>query len=92
MPAPKGHTWNKGKKNRLGTTNKLKKETKDLIQQFVDKNFDAAMKTWNKIDDPEKKVKLFISLLPYAAPRLNNITVNDSSGNDIVRQMLDQQK
>ena len=50
------------------------------------------MKTWNKIDDPEKKVKLFISLLPYAAPRLNNITVNDSSGNDIVRQMLEQQK
>ena len=47
MPAPKGHTWNKGKKNRLGTTNKMKKETKDLIQQFVDKNFDAAMKTWD---------------------------------------------
>ena len=56
MPAPKGHTWNKGKKsNRLGTKNKLKKETKDLIQQFVDKNFDAAMKTWNKIDDPERR-------------------------------------
>ena len=54
--------------------------------------FDAAMKTWDKIDDPEKKVKLFISLLPYAAPRLSNITVNDSSGNDIVRQMLEQQK
>lgn len=89
MAAPKG---NKYAQARTGKKNKIHRETKELIAKFVDKNFDEAMKTWNSIPNPADKVKTFIMLLPYVAPRLNNVTVADSTGNDIVKQILESQK
>lgn len=92
MAAPKGHTFNKGKSNRKGKPNKVKKETKELIKCFVDDNFEEAMRTWATIPNPADKVKTFIALFPYCAPRLNNITVEDANGNDIVKQILNSQQ
>lgn len=91
MAAAKGNQYTKGMSQRKGKPNKLTKETKELLKKFVDDNFDTAVEDWANIEDKGLKVKLFIQFLPYAAPRLNSVTVQDANGSDVIRQILESQ-
>ena len=91
MAAPKGNKYAADPNKRRRGQNKINKETKELLKKFVDDNFDTAIKDWESIQDNGLKVKLFIQFLPYAAPRLNSVTVQDANGANLVRELLEQQ-
>ena len=92
MAAIKGNKYASDPNKPKRGPNKINKETKELLKKFVDENFDKAIADWESIEDKGLKVKLFIQFLPYAAPRLNSVTVQDASGSDIIREILDSQK
>ena len=70
---------------------RINRETKVLLAKFVEENFDNAVADWASIEDKALKVKLFIQFLPYAAPRLNSVTVQDANGSDVIREILESQ-
>lgn len=91
MASPKGNRYAADPTKRKRGQNKINRETKELLRKFVDDNFDTAIKEWESIEDKGLKVKLFIQFLPYAAPRLNSVTVQDAHGTNLVRELLEQQ-
>lgn len=91
MAAHKGNNYAKDPNKPKRGPNKINKETKDLLKKFVDENFETAVEDWASIEDKGLKVKLFIQFLPYAAPRLNSVTVQDANGSDVIRQILEAQ-
>jgi hypothetical protein len=44
-----------------------------IIHQFVTENFDEAIRLWQSIEDPEKKVKLYLDLCAFVLPKLQAV-------------------
>lgn len=49
---------------------KISQDLREALVVFLSENFAVTMDQFNKIDTPEKKVKMFIELLSFALPRL----------------------
>ena len=74
-----------------GATNKTTKATKELLEQFINKNFLEAVSAWSDLE-PVDKVKTYFSLLRYVVPTLTSVKVNDTNDLNIVRKILENQK
>jgi len=91
MPFAKGHKTNEGRQNRKGVQNKTTLKTKKLIASFMDENFKEVETAWSGLE-PLEKVKTYISLVKYVMPVLSSVKVEDSDGEDVLKQFLAKQK
>lgn len=74
-----------------GSKNKTLKATKVMLEHFMNNNFEEAVSAWNELE-PLDKVKTYFSLIKYVVPALSSVRVDDQSGNNIVRKILEEQK
>ena len=59
-----------------GTPNKINSGLREKIANFLETNFDDAMKEWNNIKDPTQKVRTFCDLMKYAVPTLQSVNLD----------------
>ena len=89
MAAPKGNTFSPGRKK--GGANKTTTATKELITAFMQEKFSDVKTAWEGLDDAEK-VKTYISLVKYVMPTLSSVKVEDSNGDDVLKNFLKKEK
>ncbi len=59
-----------------GTPNKLNKELRERINNFLTDNWQQVEQDFKNLE-PEKRIALFEKLLQYALPKLQNIETPD---------------
>lgn len=79
----KGRTKTGGRAK--GTPNTRPTELRGIIHRFVTENFDEVTKLWQSIEDPDKKVKLYLDLCAFVLPKLQAVQadINVSKASDI---------
>lgn len=55
-----------------GTTNKVTKERRELISEFLDKEWPNFQKMYES-SDKETKMKIYMEMLPYTTPKMASI-------------------
>ena len=76
MAQKKGQTGNPAGRPK-GSPNKQNKALRILIMNFCEDNFDGILKDWAELPAKER-IRLYIDLLGYVLPRLENIHVSES--------------
>ena len=89
MGAPKGNTFSPGRTK--GKPNKTTTATKELITAFMQEKFLDVQGAWERLDNAEK-VKTYISLVKYVMPVLSSVKVEDSNGDDVLKNFLKKEK
>jgi hypothetical protein len=67
----KGRTKTSGRTK--GSPNAKPIELRGIIHQFVRDNFDEAMNLWQSIEEPDKKLKLYLDLCAFVLPKLQAV-------------------
>ena len=75
MPFTKGHTLSPGRKK--GQLNKSTKTTRSMLTAIMDKNYDKVERVLSDLEGKEY-VDAITKLLPYIAPKLQAIAVQDN--------------
>ena len=90
MGFKKGHLKIGGRKK--GSLNTRPTELRAVIHQFVTMNFDEVTRLWQSIEDPDKKMKLYLDLCAFVLPKLQavqaDINVNRASDIESDLRML----
>ena len=55
-----------------GTPNKSTGERRELIDRFLNDNWDDFCDLW-KVADPDTKLKIYMDLLPYSTPKMASV-------------------
>lgn len=64
---------------RKGKPNKITRELRERIKEFLDGNADKFMADWQEIESPVERCKLYIAAARFILPSLQAIDVNDVS-------------
>jgi len=88
MGLRKGQTNNKAGKP-AGTLNKMGRELRLQIGDFLEENFPKVIQEFNSLKGKDK-VKLYTDLLPYYLSRLESIEVNELGLETLTDKQLDQ--
>lgn len=75
---------------KAGTPNKITKEKRELIAKFIDENWDDFQSSFTKIDKPEAKCSIMVSLLPFAFPKLAQVDYKDTTPIKTFKDELDE--
>ena len=67
----KGKT-NNPKGRPAGVPNKVTKELRQIIDEFINDNIDKVKKDFEKLE-PKDRIRLFVDLLQYAIPKYQSI-------------------
>ena len=70
MPYKKGESGNPNGRA-AGVPNKATKQIREMINDFLDSNFDNIVEAFNELQ-PREKVKFYIDLLQYGVPKLQS--------------------
>ena len=89
MGAKIGNKYSPGRPK--GGTNKTTAATKELITAFMQEKFEDVRTAWEGLPDDEK-VKTYISLVKYVMPTLSSVKVEDSNGDDVLKNFLKKEK
>lgn len=83
MGFKKGHQKMGGRTK--GVLNARPTELRGIIHRFVTENFDEVTKLWQSIEEPDKKVKLYLDLCAFVLPKLQAVQadINVSKASDI---------
>jgi hypothetical protein len=57
-----------------GTPNKVTKERRELISEFLNENWDDFKQNY-KNADPPTKLKIYMEMIPYTTPKMASIEV-----------------
>lgn len=74
MPRPKGQPKIGGRKK--GTPNKVSKDLRERIRLFLDEKWPEAIETWEDIDKPGEKLRLYIDLSRFVLPVLQSVSLD----------------
>ena len=90
----KGRTKTGGRTK--GTPNARPIELRGIIHQFVTENFEEAIRLWQSIEEPDKKLKLYLDLCVFVLPKLQavqaDINVNKVSDiEDDLRKLAEEE-
>lgn len=86
-----GHKTNEGRSNRKGVQNKTTKQTKELITKFMEDKFESVVAEFDRMEGADK-VRTYFSLVKFVMPTLASVKVEESNEDDIIQQILDNQK
>lgn len=73
-----------------GTPNKVNKETRALIANFVEENWEQFKEDFRNIADPEKKCSIFMQMMSYYAPKLSSVEYKDKTPAKTFKDELDE--
>lgn len=73
-----------------GTPNKVNRDRREKLAQFLDENYDEFIGCWKLIDDPYKKCSIYTSLISFATPKLQSIELNNQTGQKSFEEELDE--
>lgn len=96
---------NTGKKyggRKPGTPNKTTAEIKEALNAFIGTNIDKLQEDFDAIEEPEKRMQLFIKLMNYVVPQQQSINakidiekqlqaMDEEALQMLARMILDQQ-
>lgn len=74
MPRPKGQPKIGGRKK--GTPNKVAKDLRERIRLFLEEKWPEAVETWESIDKPGEKLRLYIDLSRFVLPVLQSVSLD----------------
>lgn len=83
----------KGKKTggrQLGTKNKVKKPMRDKIVEFSLETFDEFVTAFRRIDEPDRKCKIWIDLLGYGTPKLSSVEMRENGSGKTFAEELEE--
>ena len=72
MARPKGDGRGRIGGRAKGTPNKVSKERRELISEFLDKEWPNFLKMYNE-SDRETKMKIYMEMIPYTTPKMASI-------------------
>ena len=55
-----------------GTTNKVTKERRELISEFLDQEWPNFQKMYDRADE-ETKMKIYMEMIPYTTPKMASV-------------------
>lgn len=74
MSRPKGQPKIGGRKK--GTPNKVAKDLRERIRLFLEEKWPEAVETWESIDKPGEKLRLYIDLSRFVLPVLQSVSLD----------------
>ena len=63
---------NQGGGRKKGTPNRVTKERRELISEFLDQNWDDFKKLY-KNADADTKLKIYMEMIPYTTPKMASV-------------------
>jgi len=73
-----------------GTPNKVNKETRALLANFVEENWETFKTDYKNITDPEKKCSIFLQIMSYVTPKLQAVEYQDKTPPKTFKDELDE--
>ena len=68
-----------------------KNKMRDKVRTFIETEWEN-FPTWFNNLKPEKRISIFLELLPYTVARLQSVAMVDSEGNDLPSTRIDYSK
>lgn len=84
MPAGKKYGGRK-----KGTPNKVNKERREMLSQFLDDHWEEFNKMWERADE-ETKMKIYMDVLPYTTPKMASVEYKDKTPQRTFKDELDE--
>lgn len=73
MARPKGDgKGRQGGGRKKGTPNRVTKERRELISEFLDKNWESFQEMYERADE-ETKMKIYMEMIPYTTPKMASV-------------------
>ena len=72
-----------------GTTNKVTKERRELISEFLDQEWPNFQKMYDKADD-ETKMKIYMEMIPYTTPKMASVEYKEKLRPKSYKEELDE--
>jgi predicted component of type VI protein secretion system len=93
MPFEKGNSGNPEGRPK-GTNNKLSKQLRETINDFLETNFETVINDFEKLT-PKERLKFYCELLQYGLPKLQAVqmetefeNLSDEQLNFIIQELL----
>lgn len=90
MARPKGDGRGRLGGRAKGTPNKVTAERKARIAQFLEGNWDKFSEAFKELKDPRDICNVFISMMPYYAPKLAAVEYEDKTPVKTFKEELDE--
>ena len=72
-----------------GTTNRVTKERRELISEFLDKEWPNFQKMYERADE-ETKMKIYMEMIPYTTPKMASIEYKEKIKPKTFKDELDE--
>lgn len=69
---------NQGGGRKKGTPNRVTKERRELINQFLDENWEDFKENYRKAD-PAARLRIYMEMIPYTTPKMASIEYKEKS-------------
>lgn len=90
MAAPRGtRPPNAGKGRPKGAVNKTTADVREAIAKIAQRNIEAVEAWLNEIDDPVKRLDLFLRMIEYHIPKLARTEMSGEGGKPIEVHIVD---
>lgn len=90
MPRTKGDGLGKLGGRKKGTPNKVTKEQRELVLEFVRNNWEDFQEAYRSIVEPEKKCSVFLGVMQYGLPKLAAVEYKDKTPAKTFKDELDE--
>lgn len=94
MGLPKGRTNNPAGKP-PGALNRITKDLRESITEFLENNFDEVIQDWHNLKDKRDKIQLYRDLLQYAVPRMRTVEMKsefEKLSDEDLKRVIDELK
>lgn len=78
MARPRGDGLGRQGGRQKGTPNKVSRERRELIAEFLDKEWDNFQKMYQEADD-ETKMKIYMEMIPYTTPKMASVEYKEKT-------------
>lgn len=72
-----------------GTPNKVSRERRELISEFLDKEWKNFQKMYKGADD-ETKMKIYMEMIPYTTPKMASVEYKEKAKPKTFKDELDE--